>query len=187
MKRTKQLSIWIIAFWMAIAAGTAMAQGVNMNRYITLTVKSGQDIKLRFQAAAANTPVRVVSGSKSTDVTVGSSWNQTQTFKSDGTTMTVYGDIIGFGCMENGSWLTALDFAHNIQLEGLYCHKNQLTALNVSRCTQLKTLYCYKNQLTSLDVNGCTQLKTLHCYENQLTALNVSGCTQLKTLYCNKN
>ncbi|RRD59543.1 cell wall anchor protein, partial [Tannerella forsythia] len=137
MKRTKQLSIWIIAFWMAIAAGAAMAQGANMNRYITLTVKSGQDIKLSFRAAAANTPVRVVSGSKSTDVTVGSSWNQIQTFKSDGTTMTVYGDIIGFGCMENGSRLTALDIAHNTQLKELYCYENQLTALNASGCTQL--------------------------------------------------
>ena len=72
MNRIKQLPIWIIAFWMAMTAGaaTVQAQSVNMSRYITLMVQSGQPIKLDFRAAAAGTPVRVVSGLNTTDVTV---------------------------------------------------------------------------------------------------------------------
>ncbi|RRD69005.1 BACON domain-containing protein, partial [Tannerella forsythia] len=79
---------------------TQQAGNINMSRYITLTVQSGQPIQLAFRAAAAGTPVRVVSGSNTTDVTVnatGSHWSPDQNFTSDGTTMTVYGDITGFG------------------------------------------------------------------------------------------
>ncbi|RRD57437.1 leucine-rich repeat domain-containing protein, partial [Tannerella forsythia] len=211
MNRMKQLSIWIIAFWMAMIAGaaTVQAQSVNTSRYITLTVKSGQPIKLKFWAAAAGTPVRVVSGSNTTDVTVnavGSDWTASQNFTSDGTTMTVYGDITGFDCSDND--LTALDVSHNTelkrlecdynkltvlnlsactQLEELDCSVNNLTALNVSACTQLEKLYCNNNSLTALDISGCTQLTYLKCSINSLTALDVSGCTQLKKLICHSN
>ena len=52
-----------------IALTTAKAQ--NMSRYITLTVKNGEAIKLDFKAAADGTPVRIVSGSNTRDTTVG--------------------------------------------------------------------------------------------------------------------
>jgi len=52
------------------SASTAMAQ-VNMSRYITLTVTNGAEIRLIFKAAAAATPVRIVSGSNTQDITVG--------------------------------------------------------------------------------------------------------------------
>ena len=134
MNRIKQLSIWIIAFWMAMTAGaaTVQAQSVNMSRYITLTVQSGESINLNFRAAAAGTPVRVVSGSNSTDITVnatGISWSPDQNFTSDGTTMTVYGDITGFDCNGNRDKLTALDASHNTELEVLHCNYNELTIL----------------------------------------------------------
>ena len=51
------LMIWLFA------SASMMAQSVNMNRYITLTVKNGEAIRLYFKAAADDTPIRIVSGS----------------------------------------------------------------------------------------------------------------------------
>ncbi|RRD55749.1 leucine-rich repeat domain-containing protein, partial [Tannerella forsythia] len=189
MKQIKQFSIWIIALagWMIAGAATVQAQGVNMSRYITLTVQSGQPIRLKFKAAAVSTPVRVVSGANSTDVTVGTDWTAEQNFTADGTTMTVYGDIDGFECGGNRAELTALDVSQNTQLEELYCQNNRLPALDVSQNTQLKGLGCSDNQLPALDVSACTRLEELDCGGNDLTALDVSACTQLKMLWCFEN
>ena len=173
------------------SASTLQAQ-VNMSRYITLTVKNGAAIKLDFMAAAAGTPVRIVSGSNTQNITVGTSWfdsnwPRTYTVTAQGTEMKVYGDITQFYCSENGVNLTALDVSHNTQLKGLDCSTNQLTSLDVSHNTQLKWLWCSSNQLTSLDVSKNTQLYELSCYANNLTSLNVSKNTQLKWLFCRDN
>ena len=169
------------------SASTAMAQTVNMSRYITLTVTDGSAIKLNFAAAAANTPVRIVSGSNTQDITVGTSWTSTATYTADGTTMTIYGDIRDFICSENGANLTALDPSHNTQLRWLFCKNNSLSSLDVSNNTKLEMLICYDNKFSSLDVSGCTQLTNLRCSSNTLTSLDVSGCTQLKVLDCYGN
>ena len=166
------------------SASTAMAQ-VNMSRYITLTVKSGAAIKLDFMAAAAGTPVRIVSGSNTRDITVDTNWyDGAVSYTAGSTTMTVYGDITGFNCSSNGANLTALDPSHNTQLEILYCSRNQLSSLDVSHNTQLEILYCSSNQLSSLDVSHNTQLEILYCGRNQLSSLDVSHNTQLKELWC---
>ena len=159
----------------------------NMDSYITLTVKKDSAIKLDFLAAAANTPVRIVSGSTTQNITVGTGWLGEATYTAGGTTMTVYGDIIGFDCSENGVNLTALDLSHNTQLTGLGCSNNRLSNLDISHNTQLTELYCRDNKLSSLDVSNNTQLTTLDCSENQLTTLDVSHNTQLKYLYCYDN
>ena len=169
------------------SASTAMAQTVNMDSYITLTVTNGAAIKLDFKAAAAATPVRIVSGSNTQDITVGTDCKGTASYTAGSTTMTVYGDIIGFDCSGNGANLTDLDLSHNTQLIGLSCFSNNLSSLDVSRCTQLDELYCFNNTLRSLDVSSNTQLTTLECSNNTLTALNVSGCTQLTGLLCHNN
>ena len=173
------------------SASTLQAQ-VNMSRYITLTVKSGKAIGLDFKAAAAGTPVRIVSGSNTRNITVGTGWydggNPTNfTVTAGASTMTIYGDLIGFGCEMNRANLTAIDVSNNTQLTQLYCYDNSLNSLDISQNTQLTRLDCYNNNLTTLDVSGCTQLKRLGCYNNNLTTLNVSGCTQLTTLYCSSN
>ena len=159
----------------------------NMNSYITLTVANGAAIKLNFKAAAEGTPVRIVSGSNTQDITVGTSWYGTATYTADGTTMTIYGDIIGFGCNDNRANLTALDPSQNTQLKVLECLSNQLAILDVSQNTQLEKLYCQGNTLTSLDVSKNTQLILLNCYSNTLSSLDVSKNTQLQELYCHSN
>mgnify|MGYP000909244021 CR=1 FL=1 len=167
--------------------GTYTCPQLNMSSYITLTVKSGEDIKLDFKAAAAGTPVRIVSGSNTQDIRVGTSWTGFSSYTADGTKMTVYGDLIRFDCSGNGANLTAIDPSHNTQLEMLYCYSNTLSSLDVSQNTQLTLLSCKNNNLTTLDVNECTQLKVLNCSFNKLSSLHVSKNTQLTELYCYDN
>ena len=170
-----------------LASASTLQSQVNMSRYITLTVKSGEAIRLNFKAAAAGTPVRIVSGSNTQDITVGTSWKGIATYTADGTTMTVYGDIIGFDCSGNGANLTALDPSHNTQLEQLYCDGNQLSSLDVSNNTQLTMLNCGNNKLSSLDVSHNTKLTMLDCSINSLNSLDISQNTQLTGVYCYGN
>ena len=172
-----------------LTSATLQAQ-VNMSRYITLTVTNGAAIKLDFQAAAAGTPVRIVSGTNTQDITVGTDWydgNSPSTFTvtAAASTMTIYDDLTGFVCSGNRGKLTALDPSHNTQLKYLYCSSNLLTTLDVSRCTQLWVLECGYNNLSSLDVSGCTQ--ELYCGSNNLSSLDVSKNTQLIRLDCFNN
>ena len=174
------------------SASTAMAQTVNMSRYITLTVQKDSAIKLDFKAAAYGTPIRIVSGSNTQDITVNTSWYNgnwpsTYTVTADASTMTVYGDLMVFDCSKNGTNLTALDLSENTLLKDLSCLYNKLTTLDVSQNTQLTELECSYNKLTTLDVSQNTQLTELKCSSNKLTTLDVSQNTQLKDLSCSSN
>ena len=159
----------------------------NMDSYITLTVANGQAIKLDFRAAAAGTPVRIVSGSNTQDITVGTSWTGFSSYTADGTTMTVYGDLTGFDCAKNGENLTALDASNNTQLMGLFCGNNNLSSLDVSKNTKLTDLSCFNNKLSNLDLSKNTELFLLSCEDNKLTSLDISKKSKLKELYCYDN
>ena len=179
-----------VVLFLALAVGlfaSATTQAQNMSRYITLTVKSGEAISLDLKAAATGTPVRIVSGSNTQDITVGTDWTGFISYTAGSTVMTVYGDIISFDCSNNGANITALDLSHNTQLVGLRCYFNALTSLDVSQNTQLTELYCYSNQLSSLDVSQNTQLTKLSCEYNNLSSLDVSQNTELTMLYCHSN
>ena len=188
----KILLSFALTIGLLTSASTLQAQTVNMSRYITLTVKKDSAIRLDLKAAATNTPVRIVSGSNTQDITVGTSWYNgnwpsTYTVTADASTMTVYGDLMVFDCSKNGTNLTALDLSENTQLKDLSCLYNQLTTLDVSQNTQLTELECSYNQLTTLDVSQNTQLTELKCSSNKLTTLDVSQNTQLKILDCYSN
>ena len=183
----KVVLFFALAVGLLTSASTLQAQTVNMSRYITLTVEKDSAIKLDFRAAAAGTPVRIVSGSNTRDITVGTSWTGRATYTADGTTMTVYGDLTGFNCRDNGANLTALDPSHNTQLTELYCWGNNLSNLDVSHNTQLTKLNCCNNILTALDLSKNTQLTMLYCGNNKLSSLDVSHNTKLEILSCNNN
>ena len=188
----KSALIFALIVGLLASASTAMAQTVNMSRYITLTVTNGAAIKLNFRAAAAATPIRIVSGSNTQDIIVGTNWYNgddpsTFTVTAAASTMTVYGDLTSFYCGDNYGNLTAIDLSHNTQLTELGCYNNTLTSLDVSGCTQLTELGCFNNQLTTIDVSGCTQLTELSCRDNKLTDLDVSKNTQLTKLWCYGN
>ena len=155
----------------------------NMDSYITLTVKSGEDIKLDFKAAAAGTPVRIVSGSNTQDITVGTTWYDGHspssfTVTAGSTTITIYGDIRWFSCSENGANLTAIDVSKNTQLRLLGCSSNQLSSLDLSKNTELFLLSCNDNKLTSLDISNKSKLKEIYCYDNNFTTAT------LDDIYC---
>ena len=157
----------------------------NMDSYITLTVAKDSAIRLNFRAAATNTPVRIVSGSNTQDITVGTDWYNgstpsTYTVTARASTMTVYGDMIMFSCSENGANLTAIDVSKNTQLRLLGCSSNQLSSLDLSKNTELFLLSCSDNKLTSLDIskNTNTKLTTLYCYDNNFTT------AALDDIYC---
>ena len=159
----------------------------NMSSYITLTVANGEAIKLDFRAAAAGTPVRIVSGSNTQDITVGTDWTGFANYTADGTTMTVYGDLTGFDCSKNGENLTALNASKNTQLMGLFCGNNNLSSLDVSKNTKLTYLSCFNNKLSRLDLSKNTELFLLSCNDNKLTSLDISKKSKLKMLYCYDN
>ena len=158
--------------------GSYVCPQLNMSRYITLTVKSGEAISLDFWATANHTPIRIVSGSNTQDVTVGTDWTGFASYTAGSTTMTIYGDITRFDCRDNGANLTAIDPSHNTQLKELWCEDNNLTTLDVSKNTQLEILNCSSNQLTTLDVSKNTQLKKLYCHSNNFTT------AALDDIYC---
>ena len=184
----KLFLFFALAVGLLTSASTLQAQTVNMSRYITLTVKNGSAIKLNFMAATNGTPVRIVSGSNTRNITVDTYWTTFASYyTADGTTMTVYGDLTDFDCRGNGANLTALDPSHNTQLKWLWCSDNNLTSLDVSKNTQLTKLWSNSNQLTTLDVSKNIQLDELRCGSNQLTILDVSKNTQLTDLSCDSN
>ena len=192
-KQNAILKSWIVQYDqnatnIPATTGTYTCHPLNMSRYITLTVGSGKAIKLDFKAAAAATPVRIVSGGNTEDIIVGTSWYGTAPYTAGITTiMTIYGDLTGFDCSQNGANLTALDPSHNTQLEWLYCYDNSISRLNVSQNTQLKGLSCTNNTIGSLIVSHNTKLIGLDCAGNLLTSLDVSNNTQLMDLYCSYN
>ena len=141
----KLFLLFALAVVLLTSASTAMAQTVNTSRYITLTVKKDSAIKLDFRAAVAATPVRIVSGSNTQDITVGTAWYNgnwpsTYTVTADASTMTVYGDITAFRCQQNGANLTALNVSQNTQLMELTCGSNNISSLDMS----LNTKLCFK-------------------------------------------
>ncbi len=156
MKKTVQKTLTTLALIVAMmTAGAAVVQAqVNMNYYMTLTVKKGEKLRLDFKAASDGTPVRIVSGSNTQDITVGTSWIGRRNYTSDGTTMTIYGNVTEFDCENNDENITSLNASNNTALTYLYCGNNQLSSLDVSRCTALTTLDCSNNNFSTVALDA---------------------------------
>ena len=161
--------------------------GVNMERYITFTVKKGAKIEIDFAADEENTPVKIVSGTTDQTITVGVDWVGSMDYVAGDGTMTVYGNVRRVDCNENKGNITALDASHNVPLAYINCDNNSISSLNVSKNTQLSALYCSDNSLATLDVSNNGQLEYLNCYNNKLTQLDLKNNTKLTFLNCGKN
>ena len=166
---------------------SVQAQSVNMSRYITLTVKSGENIELDFSGDADGTQVKIVSGAQEQTVTVGTSWLGPQRYTAGAETMTVYGNVSKFNCNSNVAKITGLDASHNSELKSLLCYKNKLSSLDISKCGKLTELDCGINSLTSLNLSSCGELIELDCSSNSLTSLDVAHNTKLTDLSCYDN
>ena len=155
-----------------------------MDKYITIDVQEGTDINLYLEPENNDTPIKIVSGDEQQTILLDTN-GVTDNYHAGTATMTIYGDLRGFWCLNNG--ITGIDISHNTTLKWLSCSCNQLTALDVSHNTALDNLDCSNNQLTALDVSNNTALRHLNCSGNQLTALDVSNNTALVNLYFEKN
>jgi len=180
------------ASWKEITGFTGTHQcgggsGVNMERYITFTVKKGAKIEIDFAADEENTPVKIVSGTTDQTITVGVDWVGSMDYVAGDPTMTVYGNVRRVDCNENKGNITALDASHNVPLAYINCDNNSIASLNVSKNTQLSALYCSDNSLATLDVSNNGQLEYLNCYNNKLTQLDLKNNTKLTFLNCGKN
>ena len=161
--------------------------GVNMDRYITLTVDKGKDISLSVYASADNTPIKIVSGDKEYTFNTGAGWTKMNKYTAGAGTMTIYGNVWQFNCHDNAANITGLDASHNAELQTLICNNNAIASLNVSGNTDLIGLYCLGNALTTLDVSKNMKLTNLYCYENSLTTLDIGNNTELAFLDCRSN
>lgn len=188
-----------IAIIMALISLPSLAQrdtrtspSVNLEKYITLTVKTGQQIKLDFKASVDNTPVRIVSGQNTKEITIGKKWydgNKESKFSvnSDGNTMIIYGDIVAFACGKNNTNLTAVDISNNSDLTELSCPNNNLTTLDISKNSNLTELKCDTNYIKSLNATNLTKLKLLDCSSNGIVDLILNNCSALNKLNCSNN
>ena len=150
-------------------------------------MKERKQIWLNLWADAADTQVKIVSGSNEKTVTVGDKWTEWKDYTAGAATMTIYGNVKKLDCSNNNTNITGLDASHNAQLQELLCYSNSLTSLDLSHNTQLKVLGCFANSITSLDVSHNAQLTELDCSENKISSLDVSKNTQLVKLFCLKN
>ncbi len=142
---------------------------LNMERYITITAEKGATIKLKLLADANNTPVQIVSGNEILNITAGSDWSIAYNIKAGDSNMTIYGNLKGFNCSENGGKLTALDISKNVELKQLLCYSNNLTSLDLSKNSALENISCDGNKLTELDLSQNTNLKWIFCFNNSFS------------------
>lgn len=160
-----------------ISFSSLIAQTVNMNSYIILNVKQGENILLRTEVDSNNTGVRIISGTTDTTITV-EAYLVGNLFMAGATTMTIYGNVKVFDCSSNKLKITGLNASHNSELVGLFCSDNSLTSLDVSNNLQLNGLSCYNNRLTSLNVTNLSQLEFLWCFNNNFST------SALDSIYC---
>ena len=185
MKRTTNL-LFAILLWL-VSSTPVMTQTVNTNRFISINVVKGQQIKLDFAADQAATPVKIVSGSGEYNPTVGTSWSGMQNYLADDSVMTVYGDITKFDCSGNYNNVTGIDLSHNTIITWFSCGKNSLQDLIVSSNKALKELYCYNNSIKTLNLDSTTELTKLSCARNSISSLDLSHNKKLKWLNCSDN
>ena len=189
----KQKNLWLVGvlgFLLTIcSAGHARGeeQTVDMTKWITLTVKQGEEIKLSFAASAGDVWVKVTGVEGEKIEKAPTQLPSLQKYKATGTEITIFGAIDQFVCSNNYELLTAINVSTNTQLTNLECSQNQLTTLDVSKNVKLTNLNCTANQLRTLDVSKNVELTDLSCTANQLLTLDVSRNVKLTNLSCAVN
>lgn len=139
----------VVALCFVFGQSETYAEDVDWNRYITLTVKKGAKIRIRF--ATEDLPVSsrgaYVKGVKGDGKRyIPHELLGWQEYEATGTEVTIYGHIEIFGCSGNRGKITRINLEYNGAVEQLDCSNNQLSALDVSKCKYLKKLDCSYNQ-----------------------------------------
>ncbi|NLL27976.1 MAG: T9SS type A sorting domain-containing protein [Bacteroidales bacterium] len=167
---------------------------VNMNRWVELNVQQGQWIKLCLWADAANTAVKVVSGTKDTTFRVNAEWTGYENYYAKADTMKVYGNVKRFACNGNGSKITGLDASNNSGLTALYCFTNNISSIKISGCDSLSIISCDGNNLSACGLDSLFhQLPIIpadnkgEIYIKDLASTNPGAQTCRDTIATNRN
>lgn len=183
MKKLFTKSLFV--FMLLSASFVLNAQVVNQNRYITLSVVKGKEIRFRqIKAEAENTKVKVQNGTQSSEFLVGEAGVGPKSFVAEANTIVIYGNVVSLDCSENTNNLTAVDAAKNAELRELFCQKNGLTKLDLSKNKYLNLLNCGRNQLKELNVKANTKLIYFYCDSNKISSLDLSENTELVEFAC---
>ena len=165
---------------LAILMMMSIALQAQTNR-IELTVKSGVVIKLYMRGVASVTPITVVSGDSTYNFNIDVSPKYKE-LMSNGTTMTVFGNVKSFDCENNGANITGVNTVGHTKLEVLLCANNAITDLNLSGTTLLKSIHCYENELTSIDISTLTNLEQIYFRNNNVSSLDISANSLLEVI-----
>ena len=172
-----------------LLAGAATAQ--NMERYVKLNVKAGENIHIEMKGPTdSNVLARIVSGSTDVTVEVNGDWpypGGQNDYLAGADTLLVYGDITGLDCEANGEKITAVDASHNTMIDYLDFCSCDVETLNIQGCTDLWSLYCWETKLTELDLTDAPKLSELFCPDNEISVLDLSNCSNLHEVDCSDN
>jgi hypothetical protein len=125
---------------------------VNMNRYIDLKVSNGAALKLDIGCDAANTGVKVSSGSWDTTLTIGATWSGFNTYKAQAENVRIYGNVRLLDCRNNynySAYIYTIDISHNDGLKTLICFNNMIEKITIGQNSMLDLLNCYDNTFTT--------------------------------------
>lgn len=175
----------LFAFMLLSASFVLNAQVVNQDRYVTISVVKGKEIRFRqIKAEAENTKVKIQNGAQSSEFLVGEAGVGPKSFVAEGNTIVIYGNVVSLDCSENANNLTAVDVTKNTQLRELFCQKNSLTKLDLSKNKNLNLLNCGRNQLKELNVKANTKLIYFYCDSNKISSLDLTKNTELVEFAC---
>ena len=172
----------VLSIVLALGHARGEEQTVDMTKWITLTVKQGEEIKLSFAASAGDVWVKVTGVEGEKIEKAPKQLPSLQKHKATGTEITIFGAIDQFVCSNNYELLTAINVSTNTQLTKLDCAQNQLTTLDVNKNVNLTKLDCSLNRLSALNVSKNVKLTNLSCAANQLSTLDVSENVDLTEL-----
>lgn len=86
---------------------------------------------------------------------------------------------------DNDKLTGSLNLTDFINLQKLYCSRNNLTNLNLPKNSKLTEIHCYFNNLTTLTISNHSLLQVLYCSGNKtLTTLTVTNNVNLTKLDC---
>lgn len=163
------------------------SQEVDMSLSIVLLVEKGENIMIDISAYGEREAIRVVSGKTDTTLIIGESSYTRRYYYADSETMTVYGKVRTFDCMNNEGKIKDINLRNNLEIYILACSSNNLTVLDVTGLKDLEYLSCHTNNISQLNLTELKNLKNLGCSNNNLSNLDIENLTKLNTLSFSSN
>ncbi|MBR1933570.1 MAG: leucine-rich repeat domain-containing protein [Prevotella sp.] len=162
-------------------------QGVDMSKYIKLTVNAGNTLDFVLAADVMDTKIAIDWGDGGLEQASLSNTRWTEfNHQAESNTITIYGDVTwvdvsslpyGYG-YDNA--ITAIDLSHNDGLYWLDAYWNQLSKIDVTKQHNLAYLDVSMNEdLDALDLTQSESLVELRAYGTWIDELDFTKCPRL--------